>query len=177
MFCYIIPIHLRDEVNIFIFIFVFSNLESLNATQEAINWFLVWYKPFVCCPLHLILYFTIHLLWANSVFRYDDLKPPTSPSPSAPTASLLPTPNIDGGSDGGTLSVNNIAQSLTSDEPRDKQHHAGPKPRPLSPFTMWVFPGFPSLSHFSFDTFLWRLSRGGVYQIILLCQAFLNKDK
>ncbi|KAG7976099.1 hypothetical protein I3843_06G131800 [Carya illinoinensis] len=68
---------------------------------------------------------------------YDDLKPPTSPSPSAPTASLLPTPNIDGGSDGGTLSVNNIAQSLTSDEPRDKQHHAGPKPRPLSPFTMY----------------------------------------
>ncbi|XP_041015769.1 protein TIC 62, chloroplastic isoform X2 [Juglans microcarpa x Juglans regia] len=68
---------------------------------------------------------------------YDDLKPPTSPSPSAPTASILPTPNIDGRSNGGTLSVNNIAQSLTSDEPRDKQHHAGPKPRPLSPFTMY----------------------------------------
>ncbi|KAF5443986.1 hypothetical protein F2P56_036494 [Juglans regia] len=68
---------------------------------------------------------------------YDDLKPPTSPSPSAPTASILPTPNIDGGSNGGTLSVNNIAQSLTSDEPRDKQHRAGPKPRPLSPFTMY----------------------------------------
>lgn len=68
---------------------------------------------------------------------YDDFKPPTSPSPNAPTVSLLPTSNVDAGSNMATLSVNNIAQSPTADKPRDKQQHTGPKPRPLSPFTMY----------------------------------------
>uniref|UniRef100_A0A2N9J6U9 NAD(P)-binding domain-containing protein n=1 Tax=Fagus sylvatica TaxID=28930 RepID=A0A2N9J6U9_FAGSY len=67
---------------------------------------------------------------------YDDLKPPTSPSPTVPTASLLPTSDVDGQSNVAKLSINNIAQFPTEDKPRDKQHHTGPKPRPLSPFTM-----------------------------------------
>ncbi|GMY05870.1 protein TIC 62, chloroplastic, partial [Fagus crenata] len=66
---------------------------------------------------------------------YDDLKPPTSPSPTVPTASLLPTSDVDGQSNVAKLSINNIAQFPTEDKPRDKQHHTGPKPRPLSPFT------------------------------------------
>ncbi|XP_059435064.1 protein TIC 62, chloroplastic isoform X3 [Corylus avellana] len=70
-------------------------------------------------------------------FVYDDFKPPTSPSPNAPTTSLLPTSDADGGFNMATLSVNNIAQSPKADKPGGNQHHTGPKPRPLSPFTMY----------------------------------------
>ena len=72
---------------------------------------------------------------AHFVFRYDDLKPPTSPSPTVPTASPLPTLEVDGYSNMANLSINNIAQSPTEDKPRE-QHHTGPNPSPLSPFTM-----------------------------------------
>ncbi|KAK4562848.1 hypothetical protein RGQ29_005362 [Quercus rubra] len=67
---------------------------------------------------------------------YDDLKPPTSPSPTVPTASPLPTLEVDGHSNMANLSINNIAQSPTEDKPRE-QHHTGPNPSPLSPFTMY----------------------------------------
>ncbi|XVF01426.1 hypothetical protein REPUB_Repub04eG0088100 [Reevesia pubescens] len=63
---------------------------------------------------------------------YDDLKPPSSPSPSAPT-----TVPVDSGSQGATLSVNSIAQSPIADKPSDEQHNASPTPGPLSPFTVY----------------------------------------
>ncbi|KAF3951473.1 hypothetical protein ACB098_07G115600 [Castanea mollissima] len=67
---------------------------------------------------------------------YDDLKPPTSPSPTVPTVSPLPTLEVDGHSNMANLSINNIAQSPIEDKPRE-QHHTGPNPSPLSPFTMY----------------------------------------
>ncbi|XWS68161.1 hypothetical protein CRYUN_Cryun04dG0067700 [Craigia yunnanensis] len=63
---------------------------------------------------------------------YDDLKPPSSPSPRAPTISP-----VDSGSQGATLSINSTAQSSIADKPSDKQHNARPTSRPLSPFTMY----------------------------------------
>ncbi|KAF5951660.1 hypothetical protein HYC85_009604 [Camellia sinensis] len=64
--------------------------------------------------------------------KYDDLRPPTSPSPNAPTGSLLPPSSSNGGSQMATVLVNNTAQALPNE-----QHPAGPKPRPLSPFSMY----------------------------------------
>ncbi|KAF3435627.1 hypothetical protein FNV43_RR22718 [Rhamnella rubrinervis] len=70
---------------------------------------------------------------------YDDFKPPTSPSPNAPSLSPLSpsAAGIDGVLSASTLSVNNTVQLATEDEPGEKQHHFQPKPRPLSPFTMY----------------------------------------
>ncbi|CAL5378627.1 unnamed protein product [Camellia sinensis] len=64
--------------------------------------------------------------------KYVDLRPPTSPSPNAPTGSLLPPSSSNGGSQMATVLVNNTAQALPNE-----QHPAGPKPRPLSPFSMY----------------------------------------
>lgn len=64
--------------------------------------------------------------------KYDDLRPPTSPSPNAPTGSLLPPSSSNGGSQMATVLVNNTAQALPNE-----QHPAAPKPRPLSPFPMY----------------------------------------
>lgn len=60
---------------------------------------------------------------------YDDLKPPSSPSPRAPSTSPM-----DSGSQGATLSVNSTAQSLIADKP---SNNARPTSRPLSPFAMY----------------------------------------
>lgn len=68
---------------------------------------------------------------------YDDLKPPTSPSPSAPTVSLPSTLPVEGGSKIDSISGNNTAQPPAADIPKDEQHHVQAKPRPLSPFTMY----------------------------------------
>ncbi|PON43644.1 NAD(P)-binding domain containing protein [Trema orientale] len=64
---------------------------------------------------------------------YDDLKPPTSPSPSAPNVKL-PSPPL---AVDGTASVGSSVQSPTEDEKKDEQYHIKLKPRPLSPFTMY----------------------------------------
>ncbi|CAL5377243.1 unnamed protein product [Camellia sinensis] len=56
--------------------------------------------------------------------EYVDLRPPTSPSPNAPTGSLLPPSSSNGGSQMATVLVNNTAQALPNE-----QHPAGPKPR------------------------------------------------
>ncbi|XWS39839.1 hypothetical protein CRYUN_Cryun18bG0089000 [Craigia yunnanensis] len=85
-------------------------------------------------PFLLLSYFTFFsfpFIIALHFFRYDDLKPPSSPTPSAPT-----TAPVDSGSQDATLSVNSTAQSLIADKPSDEQHNAKTKPRPLSPFTM-----------------------------------------
>ncbi|MBA0556971.1 hypothetical protein Golob_027031 [Gossypium lobatum] len=62
---------------------------------------------------------------------YADLKPPSTPSPRAPT-----TAPVDSGSEGATLSGNSTAQSSIADKPSDEQHNTKPTPRPLSPFAM-----------------------------------------
>ncbi|KAI4298378.1 hypothetical protein L6164_031949 [Bauhinia variegata] len=57
---------------------------------------------------------------------YEDLKPPTSPSPNAPNASL--SPEI------GAFSGNGPAQIPVADEANNEEHVA---PRPLSPYPMY----------------------------------------
>ncbi|PPS11364.1 hypothetical protein GOBAR_AA09267 [Gossypium barbadense] len=63
---------------------------------------------------------------------YADLKPPSTPSPRAPTSAP-----VDSGSEGATLSGNSTAQSSIADKPSDEQHNTKPTPRPLSPFAMY----------------------------------------
>ncbi|XP_004507400.1 protein TIC 62, chloroplastic [Cicer arietinum] len=68
---------------------------------------------------------------------YPDLKPPSSPSPNAPTTSLSTSsvgvvPEID------TVSNNGPAQLSVADKPTDDgQNFHEPKSRPLSPYTMY----------------------------------------
>lgn len=61
---------------------------------------------------------------------YPDFKPPSSPSPRAPSVSLLLVPEIDSGN-------GPAAQLPVADKPRDEQNLREPKPRPLSPYTMY----------------------------------------
>ncbi|XP_059653951.1 protein TIC 62, chloroplastic [Cornus florida] len=68
---------------------------------------------------------------------YDDLKPPTSPSPNAPTFSLPSMSTLDGGSQIATVSGNSTAHTASADKPGDEQHSNEAKGRPLSPFTMY----------------------------------------
>ncbi|XP_024923031.3 protein TIC 62, chloroplastic [Ziziphus jujuba] len=78
------------------------------------------------------------VFYHSPYYVYDDFKPPTSPSPSAPSpSSFSPSADDDGGSPLGNLSVNSTAQLSTGDNPEEKQYHSKPKPRPLSPFTMY----------------------------------------
>ncbi|KAJ1382976.1 hypothetical protein SESBI_43791 [Sesbania bispinosa] len=67
---------------------------------------------------------------------YPDFKPPTSPSPNAPTISLSIS-TVDGVPEMDTVSGNGPAQLSIADEPQDGQHLPGPKSRPLSPYTMY----------------------------------------
>lgn len=74
----------------------------------------------------------------NSTYRspyylYDDLKPPTSPSPSAPRT----IPVDSSGDASATLLVNITVQSQITDEPSDTQHENISRPRPLSPYAMY----------------------------------------
>ncbi|KAL5562585.1 hypothetical protein UlMin_032332 [Ulmus minor] len=65
---------------------------------------------------------------------YDDLKPPTSPSPNAPNVTLPSPPSaVD------TSSVTSTAQVQPPREvkPKEDHDHPKPKPSPLSPFTMY----------------------------------------
>ncbi|KAA3485629.1 Protein TIC 62, chloroplastic [Gossypium australe] len=64
---------------------------------------------------------------------YADLKPPSTPSPRAPT-----TAPVDSGSEGATFSGNSTAQSSIADKPSHEQHNTKPTPRPLSPFAMYA---------------------------------------
>lgn len=93
------------------------------------------------------------VLWAHYISSYDDLKPPTSPSPSAPTVSLPSTLPVEGGSKIDNISGNNTAQPPAADIPMDEQHYAEAKPRPLSPFTMWAFFPFSFLFLLLLDPF------------------------
>ncbi|KAM5549014.1 protein TIC 62, chloroplastic [Rosa sericea] len=68
---------------------------------------------------------------------YDNFKPPSSPSPSPPTTSLLSTPAADNGSQPGTLSVNSTVKIPTQNMQSDTDQHTEPKPKPQSPFTMY----------------------------------------
>lgn len=89
----------------------------------------------------------IKTLWfVFLVYRYPDLKPPSSPSPNAPnTSSVGSVPNIDAVSTsfvGGVpnidvVSSNGPAQLSVEDTPKeDGQDLHEPKSRPLSPYAM-----------------------------------------
>ncbi|GLU09008.1 hypothetical protein SLE2022_258880 [Rubroshorea leprosula] len=75
----------------------------------------------------------------NSTYRspyyvYDDFKPPSSPSPSAPRT----IPVDSSGSQGATLSVNSkAAQPQIPDKSSDGPQDNVLKPQPLSPYTMY----------------------------------------
>ncbi|PSS29398.1 Protein TIC 62 like [Actinidia chinensis var. chinensis] len=68
---------------------------------------------------------------------YDALRPPTSPSPNAPNGPVLLSSSSNGGSQMTTVLVNNTPQAFPTYKPGDEPHQAEPKPRPLSPFTMY----------------------------------------
>ncbi|RWR95665.1 protein TIC 62, chloroplastic isoform X2 [Cinnamomum micranthum f. kanehirae] len=70
-------------------------------------------------------------------FVYGDLKPPTSPSPRAPTISLISTPPIESSLQRPSMDASSISEVPRTDKPVDKQHLNLPKMRPLSPFTMY----------------------------------------
>ncbi|KAI3895703.1 hypothetical protein MKW98_025494 [Papaver atlanticum] len=70
---------------------------------------------------------TSHL---SPYYAYDDLKPPTSPSPSAPV-SLSSQPKISDVPD------SSAAENPKLDEPVVETSTNEPKPRPLSPFTIY----------------------------------------
>ncbi|KAM6570237.1 hypothetical protein CsatB_018222 [Cannabis sativa] len=65
---------------------------------------------------------------------YDELKPPTSPSPSAPNVTITSTPLAVDSSTPVQSSVQLPVEEKTEIEEQD---HVKPKPRPLSPFTMY----------------------------------------
>ncbi|KAF9609395.1 hypothetical protein IFM89_015736 [Coptis chinensis] len=67
---------------------------------------------------------------------YDDLKPPTSPSPYAPKVSPLSTSTTEAGSLSSPKQDTGIAEPPTSDKLVETKHITESKPRPLSPFTM-----------------------------------------
>ncbi|XP_050233743.1 protein TIC 62, chloroplastic [Mercurialis annua] len=65
---------------------------------------------------------------SHSPFQaYDDLKPPTSPTPTAPVESTPPSPTTD---------VPNVSEPPSATTV-DEQEKAESKPRPLSPYTMY----------------------------------------
>lgn len=66
---------------------------------------------------------------------YPDLKPPTSPSPNAPTISV-PKSAPDSVPEVATVSSNGPAQLSIADEPKE-EHVPEPKSTPLSPYTMY----------------------------------------
>lgn len=93
------------------------------------------------------------MLKSRYTCRYPDLKPPSSPSPNAPTISLssssvdevaaIDTPTISLSSSSvdevpkiDTISSNGPAQLPIADEPKDEQDLPEPKLGPLSPYTM-----------------------------------------
>ncbi|XP_061359134.1 protein TIC 62, chloroplastic [Gastrolobium bilobum] len=73
----------------------------------------------------------------NSPYHvYPNLKPPTSPSPNAPTISLSVS-SVDGVAEIETVSSNGPAQLSIADKPNDGEHLSEPKSRSLSPYTMY----------------------------------------
>ncbi|KHN25349.1 Protein TIC 62, chloroplastic [Glycine soja] len=75
--------------------------------------------------------------WETNKDQYPDLKPPTSPSPNAPTISVS-TSAEEGVPEIATVSSNGPAPAQLSiaDEPKE-EHLPEPKSRPLSPYTMY----------------------------------------
>ncbi|KAH8498360.1 hypothetical protein H0E87_017321 [Populus deltoides] len=60
---------------------------------------------------------------------YDDLKPPTSPSPTAPVGLVATTSSIN--------AVSKTGNNAPPTAAIDNQHHKEPNPRPLSPYPMY----------------------------------------
>ncbi|XP_052171762.1 protein TIC 62, chloroplastic isoform X2 [Diospyros lotus] len=75
--------------------------------------------------------------YQSPYYVYDDLKPPTSPSPNAPNGTLLVPSSSNDGSLKATVPINITAESPPADKPQDERRGAEPKRRPLSPFTMY----------------------------------------
>lgn len=73
---------------------------------------------------------------SNSPFiAYEDLKPPTSPSPASTTPSSVSKPPVNNVPETSISSGNNTAQPEVTNQ--DQPNHASPKPRPLSPYAMY----------------------------------------
>lgn len=69
---------------------------------------------------------------------YEDLKPPTSPSPSAPTLSFSLTPSANGPPQPATSTVNSTSPIPEAENSKSETRHPEPKKQqPLSPFTMY----------------------------------------
>ncbi|OIW08699.1 hypothetical protein TanjilG_03375 [Lupinus angustifolius] len=67
---------------------------------------------------------------------YPDFKPPTSPSPSAPTVSLSKSA-VNAAAEIDIVSSNGPAQLSIANEPNEEQNLPEPKSKPLSPYTMY----------------------------------------
>lgn len=70
---------------------------------------------------------------------YDDLKPPTSPAPTAPSSFSTPTPTVSAADESQMATTSNVhaAEPVKADEAGDVEGSTEPKSRPLSPYTMY----------------------------------------
>ncbi|KAJ8450865.1 hypothetical protein Cgig2_032490 [Carnegiea gigantea] len=70
---------------------------------------------------------------------YDDLKPPTSPAPAAPSSFSTPTPTASAADESQMATTSNVdeAEPVKADEAGDVEDSTEPKSRPLSPYTMY----------------------------------------
>ncbi|XP_021731640.1 protein TIC 62, chloroplastic-like [Chenopodium quinoa] len=78
------------------------------------------------------------LIFYHSPFPvYEDLKPPTSPTPTTPNS--LATSMASDGAESQTASFSNNGpvESIEAQDAGNEQTSAQPKPRPLSPYTMY----------------------------------------
>lgn len=69
--------------------------------------------------------------------RYEDFKPPTSPTPAAPNSLVTSMTSNRAESQMASLSSNGPVEPVeVHDDAGDEQTSIQPKPRPLSPYTM-----------------------------------------
>eukprot|EP00268_Persea_americana_P035228 TRINITY_DN34791_c1_g1_i5.p1 TRINITY_DN34791_c1_g1~~TRINITY_DN34791_c1_g1_i5.p1 ORF type:complete len:126 (-),score=17.92 TRINITY_DN34791_c1_g1_i5:302-679(-) len=106
-----------------------------TVVRTYVWWCLCGYRVFhFTCFLYAVLLFSEFM---GTVSRSGDLKPPTSPSPGAPTISLISTPPIESNLQRPSMDASSTSQVPSTDKPVDKQHLNQPKMQPLSPFTMY----------------------------------------
>ena len=68
--------------------------------------------------------------------RYEDLKPPTSPSPSVPSLSFSSASTSNGPPQPATYAINSTLAIPEAEDSKSEAHLPKPKKQPLSPFTM-----------------------------------------
>uniref|UniRef100_A0A803LP18 NAD(P)-binding domain-containing protein n=1 Tax=Chenopodium quinoa TaxID=63459 RepID=A0A803LP18_CHEQI len=78
------------------------------------------------------------LIFYHSPFPvYEDLKPPTSPTPTAPNSLATSTASDGAELQTASLSNNGPVESIEAQNAGNEQTSAQPKPRPLSPYTTY----------------------------------------